>query len=140
MQIPCILLDKFESLLNSSVRNYTVLALNRTWIHPNTNQYHNCYICRLPVWIVVTKFQHFGQKKCTLRRTAYSSATAIWNVFIIWTVHRDFLNTHTFPYDGISQSDYRLKIIIQAFNQSAEFNTILLSNLQNCHLHLLVRR
>jgi len=34
-----------------------------------------------PVWYIVTKVHHFGHNKHILRRTAYSSAYVIWNIF-----------------------------------------------------------
>jgi len=141
-QISCILLAKFECLIKCSDMNKFVLALNRIWLLPKTNQYRtcNCYICQLPLYIILTTMQHFAYNKHIFSITAYSSATVIWNVFEFWTVLRSLPNPHNYSYDGISQWDGRLKIIIQAFIQSAECNKFPLSNLQICHLCLKVSR
>jgi len=141
-QFSCILLANFECLLKCSDINNFVLALNRNWLLPKTNQYRkcNCYICRLPLYIILTTMQHFGYNKHIFSSTAYSSATVIWNVLEFWTVFRSLQNSHKYSYDDIDQWDGRLKIIIQAFKKSAECNKFPLSNLQNCHLCLNVRR
>ena len=141
-QISCILLAKFECLLKCSYMNNIVLVLNRNWLLPKTNQYRNCncYICRLPLYYILTTMQHFGYNKHIFSSTAYSSATVIWNILEFWTVLRGLPNPHKYSYDWISQWDCRLKIIIQAFKQYAECNKIPLTNLQICHLDFLVRR
>ena len=141
-QFSCILLAKFECLLKCSDMNNFILVLNRNWLLPKTNQYRkcHCYICRLPMYIILTTMQHFGYNKHICRSTAYRSATVIWNFLEFWTVLSGLPNPHYYSYDGISQWDCRLKINIQTFKHSAECNKIPLSNLQICHLHFLFRR